>query len=128
MMRNLRHTAEIRQVFQYNNNHYTTLAHIVTTLSGMPFVEYSTTHILEPVGLSRSTYNWTTARERGMTDGFAHLGINMTACREKSPDVHHTHPSCTGRAINTGWHMAGNGMNEAGAGGVVSCGKDMVSS
>lgn len=126
MMRLLRPTAEIRQVFQYNNMHYFTLAHVVTTLSGMEFTDFVAKHIFDEVGMDATTYDSTIAAKHDRTDGFYRLGINMNLCREKTKSWKDIHPSCVGKATPIGWWTNGTGLNDAGPGGVVSCGKDMV--
>lgn len=128
-MRYLRPSSELRQSFQYNNQHYFILGHIVASLSGIPFTQYVTDHIISPLNMTHTTYNGTEALLTGhRSDGFVRSGTNGTDCAlnwgsngTKNPDE-----SCLGRPVSIGWWTEGSGILEAGAGGVIMSGRDMV--
>jgi len=82
-MRHLRPSSEIRQAFQYNNQHYVALSNIITKLTGIPYIDYVKQHIFDPLGMNSTTYNVTEAKLRGdRTDGYMRAGRNQTRCAE----------------------------------------------
>lgn len=126
-LRNLRSTAEIRQEFQYNNEHYFTLSAVIPALTSLTFDEFVQQNFFDPLGMSSTTYNATLAEASGRrTDGFTHVGQNVTRCRERSKGAKHMDKSCHGTVKSIGWWEEGNGLANAGAGGVISSGKDIV--
>lgn len=126
MLRHLRPTSEIRQAWQYNNLHYNVLARVVRVLSGKPLEEYVGEHILRPLGMRRTTYNASLAREWGGVDGFVHTKVNFTRCKAESHGARNMSKACTGTAVPIGWWTSGDGIAEAGAGGINSCTRDLV--
>jgi CubicO group peptidase (beta-lactamase class C family) len=83
VMRHLRPSTEIRQEFQYNNLHYTTLSHIIPTLTGVPYIEYVQEHIFDPLGMN-ATYDSIRAGKSGRrTEGFSRQGRNKALCAEE---------------------------------------------
>lgn len=126
-LRNLQPTAELRQTFQYNNEHYFTLAAIVHALTNVTLDEFVQEHVFDKLGMAASTYNATHARISGRrTDGFVQNGINNALCKEKSTGYRHMHKSCFGRSESIGWWADGDSLENAGAGGVISSGSDIV--
>lgn len=137
-LRYLEPSADPHQSWQYSNLHYITLAHIVSTLSGMPFDEYVTEHIFRPLGMNRTMYNFTLARhlagQGGMVDSFIRVGRNVTRCGEiwRSTDGWPIdgdvlEKACIGETVGVGWWSESDGLNNAGPWGIVTCGQDMVS-
>lgn len=123
----MRPSAEIREHWQYNNLHYMTLSHIVTTLSGTLFRDYVKTHIFDPLGLT-ATYNVTQAGLAGTrTDGFTHVKRNETSCAEQWSHGRKLDAECLGGTEPLGWFMTEDTMFNDGAGGVQISGRDMVS-
>jgi hypothetical protein len=125
----LRPSAEFRNVFQYQNGHYVALAHMVPTLTGVPFIEYVARHFFSPLGMSATTYNHTAAAASGhRTDGHTHTGVNMTECVAKStPEKHKKRSkSCHGKIAPFGWFTETDGIDNAGPGGVVSSTRDVA--
>ncbi|KLT43700.1 beta-lactamase/transpeptidase-like protein [Cutaneotrichosporon oleaginosum] len=122
-LRNLPLSTEIRQVYQYNNLHYATLAHIVTTLSGTPYVDWLGQHVLGPLNMTASTFDYTNVK----TESFLRTGVNLTQCG-RSPDLDHLDPGCFGSINSTGWwnprpYNKGAG---AGEGGLISTTRDLA--
>lgn len=128
-MRYLRPSCELREHWQYNNQHYVALSHMVAVHSGMPFHEYVQKHILNPLDMSSTTYNATIAKETGhRVDGFARAGLNSTLCKEGYRGIHKPLPkSCVGQQKGFGWWTETDAINEAGPGGITTSGIDMVS-
>jgi CubicO group peptidase (beta-lactamase class C family) len=50
---------------QYNNIHYWIIAEIVAHITKGSYTDFVKVNILDPVGLSSSTYNHTEAKETG---------------------------------------------------------------
>lgn len=126
-LRNLQPTAEIRQHYQYNNEHYFTLAAIVERLTKQPLHDFVQENIFNKLSMSASTYNATLARATGrLTDGFSHTGQNITLCKEKSKGAKHQQKSCHGKVESIGWWAEGDGLENAGAGGVITSATDIV--
>lgn len=88
-MAHLKPSAELRQVMQYNNMHYSVLAHVVSKITGTAFGEWVEKNIFEKLGMGATSYNHT----QTMADGFALKGVNLTQCL-CSLDVHHLDASC----------------------------------
>ncbi|BEJ10597.1 hypothetical protein CspHIS471_0100190 [Cutaneotrichosporon sp. HIS471] len=95
---NLPPSAEIRQVYQYNNMHYASLAHVVTTVSGTPFVDWVNQNILTPLNMTTSTFDYTGVT----TESFRRTGVNGTQ-GALSPDLEHLDPACFGTQDSIGW-------------------------
>lgn len=127
-LRHLRPSTELRQTWQYNNAHYFVLSHIVPTLTGIPFVEYVKHHIFDPIGMTHSYYNSTEATLTGdRADSFLREGIDPNACAEAWERTGRLSDVCLGKGVDVGWWTEGDGVFEAGAGGIVTCARDMVS-
>jgi len=134
-LRYLEPSADAHQAWQYSNLHYLTLAHIISVLSGLPFHEYVTRHIFDPLGMDRTMYNFTLARqmEGGMVDSFIRVGRNVTRCGEIwrltdgwPIDGEVLETACIGETVGVGWWSESDGLNNAGPWGVVTCAQDMV--
>jgi CubicO group peptidase (beta-lactamase class C family) len=136
-LRHLEPSVDPHQAWQYSNLHYLTLAHIVSTLSGLPFDKYVTQHIFGPLGMSRTMYNFTLAREvageEGIVDSFIRVGRNITRCGEiwrlsgGWPIVGESiEKACIGETVGVGWWSQSDGLNNAGPWGIITCGRDMV--
>jgi len=126
-MRSLRASAEIRQTFQYNNMHYATAALIVGRLSGLEYTQFVRKHILEPVGMTDTTYSCEEAARSGKrSDGWLKRGVNETRCRETFTGVDSLDASCTGRAVSFGWWSTGECTWTAGMGGIISSAVDQA--
>lgn len=147
-MRNLRPNAEVRETFQYQNGHYVSLAHMVPTLTNIPFIEYVRTHFFGPLGMNSTTYNHTEAAATGhRTDGHTHTDVNMTDCVAQAKAIDdlkkhgkHKHrkggkgrkrkgkrpAACHGQIAPFGWWMSTDGISNAGPGGVVSSARDVA--
>ncbi|BEJ11524.1 hypothetical protein CspHIS471_0109460 [Cutaneotrichosporon sp. HIS471] len=125
----LRPSAEFRQVFQYQNSHYVALAHMVPTLTGVPFIQYVAKHFFAPLGMSATTYNHTAAAASGhRTDGHTHTRLNITECVAKSTLANHKNRprSCHGSIAPFGWFTDTDGIDIAGAGGIISSARDVA--
>jgi CubicO group peptidase (beta-lactamase class C family) len=124
----LRPSTEIRQVMQYNNFHYWILAEIVSHITQIPYPEFVKTHILDPVGMSHSTYNHTKAEETGhRAESFVRADQNYTRCAEVWAQEDKLDRSCYGQPFQAPWFTRGDGLFIAGCGGLVSSANDMVS-
>ncbi|KAL7421507.1 hypothetical protein Q5752_003276 [Cryptotrichosporon argae] len=125
-LRDLPPSAELRQTFQYNNLHYTTLSHIVPTLTGTSFVDYVRAHILGPLDMAATTYNHTAAGATGRrVEGFSHVGRNATRCRAQWDDAPAV-KDCVGEPVATGWWADGDGIEDAGPGGIITTLNDLT--
>lgn len=125
-MRYLRPSAELRDTFQYNNAHYVALSHLIPTLTGTPFIDYVQEHFFNPLNMTSTTYDHKKAAATGhRTDGFTHRHVNITQCAAKST-VAKRDASCHGEPAPFGWYTYGDGIDIAGAGGVVSSLRDVT--
>ncbi|OCF56140.1 hypothetical protein L486_06081 [Kwoniella mangroviensis CBS 10435] len=127
-MRNLRPSTELRQHWQYNNNHYVTIGLIIERLSGLTLPEYVKLHIFDPVGLTSATYNATQARESGhRSDGFSRQAVNYTACKASiEQGSESVDRGCLGEAGSIDWWIDGDGLWQAAPGGVIMSANDMA--
>lgn len=59
---------------------YTTLSYLPTVLlpSKIPFARYVKQHILDPLGLSYTTYSYDVAKTGHLADGFTRQNINFS--------------------------------------------------
>ena len=112
---------------QYNNFHYWIIAEIVAHITKTPFPEYVKSHILDPVGMTSSTYNHTEASRTGRLSGsFVRADKNSTKCAEIWAEHDKLDRSCFGQPFETSFFTQGNGLFMAGPGGLVSSTNDVV--
>ena len=74
-----RPSAEFRDTFQYNNPMYMILSYLPTAVlpSKIPFARYVKEHILDPLGMTSTTYSSQVAAASGqLADGMARQVIN----------------------------------------------------
>lgn len=116
-MRDLPFTAEPRYAFQYNNLHYVTLSHVVTVLSGRPFVSFVNENFFAPLDMRSTTYNSTAAGLTGRrSDCYFHTDVDYAACIKQGVGS----KACTGKKVNLGWWIEGDSLNNAGPGGIMT--------
>ncbi|KAJ7070108.1 beta-lactamase/transpeptidase-like protein [Mycena amicta] len=78
-LRYLKPSAGFRETFQYNNHQYTVLSHLPLALTGTPFEHYVDKFILQPLGMTSTTYFHERAEESGrLADGFSRDGVNKS--------------------------------------------------
>jgi len=112
---------------QYNNFHYFIIAEIVAHITKEPYPVYVKSHILDPVGMTSSTYNHTQASTTGHLSGsFVRADKNATRCAEMWAKHDKLDRSCYGQPFETSFFTRGNGLFIAGPGGLVSSAKDVV--
>ncbi|KAK4687896.1 hypothetical protein P7C73_g2232, partial [Tremellales sp. Uapishka_1] len=125
-MRYLKPSTEIRQTWQYNNFHYLALSHMIPTLTNISFVDYVKRRILDPLGMSSTTYNCLEARQSGQrSEGFVRVERNAKKCEALDID-RKVDKACTGVPESLGWWTEGDGLSEAGMGGLISSSKDLT--
>jgi len=113
---------------QYNNIHYWIIAEIVAYVTNSTYPEYVKANILDPLGLSSSTYNHTEAKETGQTsESFLRANRNRTRCSEVWAEQNKLDRSCYGHPFSTSWFTTGDGLFMAGPGGLISSANDLVS-
>ncbi|KIJ33420.1 hypothetical protein M422DRAFT_35523 [Sphaerobolus stellatus SS14] len=111
-LRYLKPSAEFREIWQYNNQMYTTANHIVELLTNQTFTEFVTEKIIKPLGMNSSTYLFYEAiQSHILADGF--LGI-------KTEDQ-----TITYKAIPF-YDKMGNTSVGSGPGGVISNVEDLT--
>ncbi|KAG6819427.1 hypothetical protein H0H93_011954, partial [Arthromyces matolae] len=115
-------STEFRQLWQYNNNMYTTLSYLPTALLKIPFARYVKQHIFDPLGLSSTTYSYDVAKQGHLADGFTRVNINYS----ESPFV--GTPKPFPYWSTTGGEDGNNGLRKvlSGAGGVITNAVDMA--
>ncbi|KAF8064271.1 beta-lactamase/transpeptidase-like protein [Lyophyllum atratum] len=116
----LRQSAEFRDIWQYNNNMYTTLSYLPSLLlDGKPFARYVKENIFEPLGMTASTYSYQLANSQGQrADGMSREGLDL-----------YTDPFAgTPRAVQYWTATTGgeDGSVLSGAGGVITSAVDMA--
>jgi len=112
---------------QYNNFHYWIIAEIVAHITKAPYTEYVKSYILDPVGMTSSTYNHTEASTTGRLSGsFVRAEKNSTKCSEIWAEQDKLDRSCYGQPFETSLFTTGNGLFMAGPGGLVSSTNDVV--
>lgn len=127
-MRHLRPSREIRQEFQYNNLHYIALAHVVSTLTGVPYHDWVTDHIIKPLHMSHTTYNATLADEWHRSEFWTSTGVDLEACALTwSPSLSKLGKECVGELRSLKRWNDHDELLLAGCGGVKMSGSDMVS-
>ncbi|WWD21260.1 hypothetical protein CI109_105744 [Kwoniella shandongensis] len=126
-LRYLKPSAGLREHWQYNNQHYITLDHIIYTLTNLTLPQYAQIHIFDPLGLDSTTYNATKAAESGhRSDGHIHFGRNLTACQQGWEYGERVGwEDCVGKAGSFGWWANDDALPEAGAGGVITTATDL---
>ncbi|KAJ9118537.1 hypothetical protein QFC22_003756 [Naganishia vaughanmartiniae] len=128
-MAHLRPSTEFRKDWQYNNLMYVVASTLPEHLYDIPFADYITDNILQPLGMNDTTYDLKAATETGhRADGFVRRYQNLTACTEegKVPGGEYS-ADCLGETACTGWFVAAEDAEwNAGPGGVIISGRDMV--
>jgi len=115
-IRHMRCASELRKEWRYNNEHYIVLAHIILTLTGIPYADWVRKHIFEPIGMDSATNDSHDAARTGRrTDGFVRSGLDR---RQKGS---------MGIARGIGWWTESDGMWCLGPGGIAMSAKDGVS-
>lgn len=123
----LRALTEIREIMQYNNMHYWIIGEIVAHITNVTYPEFVKTNILDPIGMTSSTYNHTKAQDSGHAAmPFARADQNITRCKEIWAEEERLDRSCVGRPFETPWIAADDGLYMAAAAGLVSSANDMV--
>jgi len=112
---------------QYNNIHYFIIAEIVAHLTKSPYPAYVRAHILDPIGMTSSTYNHTEAEHTGRrSQTFVRADQNATRCAEIWAKENKLDRACYGQPFVTSWFAKGDGLFIAGPGGLVSSANDVV--
>jgi CubicO group peptidase (beta-lactamase class C family) len=122
-LHNLPLSTELRQIYQYNDLHYSTLAHVIATLTGTPYVDWLDQNVLKPLNMTSSKFDYTGVT----TESFRRTGVNLTQCAH-SPDLDHLDPGCFGSLDSTGFwnkHPYVKGASAGGA-GLISTTRDLV--
>ncbi|KAF5360710.1 hypothetical protein D9756_004739 [Leucocoprinus leucothites] len=73
-LRYLRPSAEFRELWQYNNLMYDSLAYLPQTLVNQSFASYMEQHIFHPLCMSSTTYSIAQAEKGLLANGFVHSG------------------------------------------------------
>lgn len=127
-MRYLKPSTGFRQTWQYNNIAYLTASSVSEYLYNIPFTDYVTEKIFQPLEMYQTTYNPELAKMSGYrSDGFARI-MNETACARdvRKEGKVELSEECSGKVQNIGWAIEDWQAN-AGAGGVITTPHDMVS-
>lgn len=100
-------------------------------LYGIPFKEYVQDNILRPLGMRDTTYDVKAALETGYrADGFVRRHQNLSACIEEGKIAGGGYSSgCLGETACNGWFVKAEDAEwNAGPGGIITSGRDMVRS
>lgn len=127
-VRHLRPSTEVRRVMQYNNIHYFIIGEIVACLTKDTYHTYIQTHILHPLRMASSCYNYTLAKETGqMAQSFVRTEVNTSQCAEVWSERDELDRSCFGRPFPVPLYAKGDGLFLAAVGGLASSTADMAS-
>lgn len=124
-LRHLRPSTEFRQSWQYNNLAYVVASSFPEYLYHIPYTTYVQDNIFSPLGMNDTTYDLDKASRNGRrSDSWMRRGMNVSA------SVHDLErnefgKACQGEVVNIGWMK--ETTRDAGAGGVITSAKDMVS-
>ena len=66
-----RRVASLASGYEYSLDGYSVAGLIVQTVSGLPYEDYLATHIFEPLGMARTTFDLSRAAELGSATGYA---------------------------------------------------------
>ncbi|KAL7419235.1 hypothetical protein Q5752_006072 [Cryptotrichosporon argae] len=125
-LQHLAPSCAFRTTWQYNNAHYLVLSDLVSRLAA-PLPAYIAAHVLGPLGMGTTTYDAAGARASGnRTDSYVRVGKDATACRASWETGRVNRTACRGLRRGIGWWTQGDGLGEAGAGGVISSARDMT--
>jgi CubicO group peptidase (beta-lactamase class C family) len=131
----LRPSARVKTRWQYNNIAYSTASHLPEQLFGGTFVDFVRDNVWEPLGMTRSYYDIQSARSTSrLANGFGRrLSVGRSGVQDVRAclrDVRERHgvlsDECRGKEQVLGWYTR-QWRGIAGAGGVITCSKDMVS-
>ena len=116
-MRYLRPSATFRDTFQYNNLMYETLSYLPTALLNQSYESYVAQHLFEPLNMSSTTFSIAEAVKSG-NFAIGHLASDRDVTRGLNGTI---------KAIIPTWFRPGEERVWAGAGGVISSARDLVS-
>lgn len=117
-MRYLRPSAEFRETFQYNNLMFETPSYLPQLLLNQTFESYISEHMFQPLNMTSSTYSVAEAEQSGhLADGFQQSMRDML--KGENGTLTATVPY---------FHRPGEETIWAGAGGVLTSARDLVSS
>jgi CubicO group peptidase (beta-lactamase class C family) len=131
----LRPSARVKTRWQYNNIAYSTASHLPEQLFGEAFNDFVRDNIWEPLGMTRSYYDIQSARSTSrLASGFGRrLSVGRSGVQDVWAclrDVRERRgvlsDECRGKEQALGWYSQ-QWRGIAGAGGVITCSKDMVS-
>ena len=123
-MRNIKPSTDIRQRWQYNNQHYLTIALVVERLSNRTFIDFVTERIIQPLKLGATYSSVDAANEGRRTEGFFRHGVDMAECRRLWGRG--IPKACVGAPVGINWWTDQDDTNIAGAGGVIMSAQDMM--
>ena len=132
---NLRASAPVKTRWQYNNIAYSAASYLPEQLFGENFEDFVRDNIWRPLGMTDSFYDIQAARATNrLASGFARrLSPGVSKVRDIRAcltDVQEHHgvlsDRCRGKEQALGWY-ARYWRGNAGAGGVITCSKDLVS-
>ncbi|OCH90097.1 beta-lactamase/transpeptidase-like protein [Obba rivulosa] len=74
-MRFLKSPYELREKFQYNNQMYSVVAHIISIYAGQPFPDFVSERVFKPLNMTDSTYDAVRAEQSGkLSHGWSPTG------------------------------------------------------
>ncbi|RDB18674.1 Gigasin-6 [Hypsizygus marmoreus] len=114
-----RQSASFRDIWQYNNNMYTTLSYLPSLLSNTTYARYVKENIFDPLNMTATTFSYQLANSHGQrADGMGRQGR----------DVYADPFGGTPRAVQYWTATTGgeDGSVLAGAGGVITSAVDMA--
>jgi CubicO group peptidase (beta-lactamase class C family) len=71
--------------YEYSNLGFTLLGHIITKVSGMPYEEYITNNILQPLGMTSTQWEYTTVPPQQLALGYGRVNGQWV----QQPMLHH---------------------------------------
>jgi len=114
-LRYLRPSAEFREIWQYNNAMYDSLAYLPEMLVNQSFASYVDQHIFKPLNMSTATYSVATAEAGRMAHGFQVSGQDLKRSLNG-----------TRKAIVPHYMRPLEEAISAGSGGVIASARDMA--
>ncbi|WVW85468.1 hypothetical protein I302_107506 [Kwoniella bestiolae CBS 10118] len=117
MMSHLPPSSHFRNKWQYNNDNYLILAHIVSVLSRQPFTDFLQYNFLEPLGMTSALFDPIEAKWTGKrSDAILRIGKGMEIVSSNSDG---RQIKLQGQKRNIDWWTKGKGESMWGSAGLI---------
>ncbi|WVQ83405.1 hypothetical protein IAT38_005546 [Cryptococcus sp. DSM 104549] len=125
-MSHLPPSAPFRQLWQYNNDNYLILAHLIPTLTGISFPDFARDRLLSPLGMDDATFDAFVARDTGKRIEVAIRFNGDASLCGRAAERGEGLEGCLGERKSIGWWTRGSGKETMGGAGLIMSSTDIT--